>query len=77
MRMHFLFSDFTRQTRFGKYCPLTSDSAKRVEVLCSEQRSRKFPDELLQQRCSVVWTHFIPGEMPGVEIGLQVLLQQL
>lgn len=47
-----------------KRCPLTSDSTKGVEVLSCEQGSRQFPDELLEQRGSVVWTHIVPADLP-------------
>ena len=60
-----------------KWCPLTSDSTEGVEVLSCEQGSRQFPDELFEQRSSVVWTHLVPADLPWVEVGLQVLLQQL
>lgn len=56
---------------------MTSDGAEGVEVLGGEQRSGQFADELLEQRGSVVCTHFIPADLPQVEVGLQVLLQQL
>lgn len=58
-------------------CPPTSDGAEGVEVLGGEQRSGQFPDELLEQRRGVVWTHLVPADLPRVEVGLQVLLQQL
>lgn len=57
--------------------PLTSDSAEGVQVLGGEQRSGQFSDELFQQCGSIVWTHFVPADQPRVEVGLQVLLQQL
>lgn len=56
---------------------LTSDGAEGVEVFGGEQRSRKLADELLEQRSSIVWTHVVPVDLPWVEVGLQVLLQQL
>lgn len=58
-------------------CALTSDGAEGVQVLGGEQRGRKFPDKLLQQRCGVVGTHLVPAHRARVEVGLQVLLQQL
>lgn len=57
--------------------PLTSDGAEVVEVLGGEQRGGQLPDELLEQRCGVVRTHLVPADLTCVEVGLQVLLQQL
>lgn len=57
--------------------PLTSHGAEGVEVFCGEQRIRQVPDELLEQRSGIVRAHFIPVEASRVEVGLQVLLQQL
>lgn len=57
--------------------PPTSDSAEGVDVFGGEQGSRQFPDELLEQRGSIVWIHLVPAELSRVETGLQLLLQQL
>lgn len=57
--------------------PLTSDGAEVVEVLGGEQRGGQLPDELLEQRRGVVGTHLVPADLTRVEVGLQVLLQQL
>ena len=57
--------------------PPTSDGAEGVDVFGGEQGSRQLPDELLQQRCSIVRIHLIPAELSRVETGFQLLLQQL
>lgn len=56
---------------------LTSDGAEGVEVLGGEQGGRQLPDELLEQRRGVVGAHLVPADVARVEVGLQVLLQQL
>lgn len=56
---------------------LTSDGAEGVEVLGGEQGGRQLPDELLEQRRRVVGAHLVPAHVARVEVGLQVLLQQL
>ena len=56
---------------------LTSDGAEGVEVLGGEQRGRKLPDELLEEGGGVVGADLVPDHAPGVEGGLQGLLQQL
>lgn len=56
---------------------LTSDGTEGVEVLGGEQGGRQLPDELLEQRRGVVGAHLVPADVARVEVGLQVLLQQL
>lgn len=59
------------------FLSLTSDGAEGVEVLGGEQGGRQLPDELLEQRRGVVGAHLVPADVARVEVGLQVLLQQL
>lgn len=57
--------------------PPTSDGAEGVDVFGGEQGSGQLPDELLQQRGSIVGAHVVPAEVSRVETGFQLLLQQL
>lgn len=66
-----------RGLKFFSARSLTSDGAEGVEVLGGEQGGRQLPDELLEQRRGVVGAHLVPADVARVEVGLQVLLQQL
>lgn len=72
-----MFITYQEETMAVTLLPLTSYGAEGVEVLGGEQWRGQFPDELLEQRSSVIWTHLIPRELPRGKVCLQVLLQQL
>lgn len=72
-----VFITYQEETTTVTLLPLTSNGAEGVEVLGGEQGCGQFPDELLKQRSSVIWTHLIPREVPRGKVCLQVLLQQL